>query len=172
MTELRKGLIKTLTGITTTKAQFRKLFNRINTFGDCNYDLNTNIAIVSFNYKGKQYEKRSSKQKTARDNLRVLYLWLKGRIINMERGIEDFNEAFSPYVKLEGSVIQTEQIQTPFSFFGLSEDCSQNELEREAKRQLFLWHPDRHNGDVIAEERFKEINKMAQEARAIKGWTR
>jgi hypothetical protein len=102
----------------------------------------------------------------------VLYVWLKGRIINMERGIENFDEAFSSYLKLEGSTSTVDAPQTPFSFFGLMEDCSQEQFEREVKRQLFLWHPDRHGGDVIAEERFKEINQKANEARAIKGWTR
>ena len=154
-------------------AAIKKNLAKIGVFtSDISWDAIGGQALISFEYKGKRIEKTLKTQPDARRNLQALHIWLKDRIKNMERGIESFDQSFSGYLKLGGEIggPSVNTILTPYQKLGVQPTDDQKTIEREFKRQAFLWHPDKHQNDVVAEERFKEINGAWTEIKKEKGW--
>lgn len=163
--------VQTYKGITTIRAEIRELLARIGIYTYIiDWNNEENWARISFEYNGKKIEKILKTQTSSRNNLQALKCWLHDRIKNMERGLETFEESFSGYLKLEGSFDKAEHAKTPYTILGVTETDDMAGIEREFKRQAFLWHPDKHQNDVIAEERFKEINEAWQKIKKVRGF--
>jgi len=54
-------------------------------------------------------------------------------------------------------------MKDPYEVLGVASDASDEEIKKAFKKLAVEWHPDRHEGDPAAEERFKEINAAYQE---------
>lgn len=50
----------------------------------------------------------------------------------------------------------------PYKTLGVEPGTSDEEIKKAYKRLALEWHPDRHQGDKVAEEKFKEINVAYQ----------
>jgi len=50
-------------------------------------------------------------------------------------------------------------MKDPYATLGVSPDASKEEIKKAYKDLALKWHPDRHQGDKKAEERFKEISE-------------
>lgn len=53
-------------------------------------------------------------------------------------------------------------MKDPYEILGVDHDASDEDIKKAYRKLALEWHPDRHNGDVQAEERFKEINAAYQ----------
>lgn len=100
-------------------------------------------AEVIFILKGREYKFRS--------NLKAIELFLHSRVINIERGIEEFEGAFGGYALLEA----------PKNYFSNCETLS--ELEKRKKELSKKLHPDNlESGDS---DDFKEMMRQYVEAK-------
>jgi DnaJ-class molecular chaperone len=49
-----------------------------------------------------------------------------------------------------------------YNILGVSKSASEADIKKAYKKLAMQWHPDRHQGDKKAEEKFKEINEAYQ----------
>jgi len=49
-----------------------------------------------------------------------------------------------------------------YNILGVNKSASEPEIKKAYKKLAMQWHPDRHQGDKKAEEKFKEINEAYQ----------
>lgn len=93
-------------------------------------------AEIEFVLDNKVYKFKSTKQKTFKQNLKAIEIFLHNRVVNIERGIEEFKTAFSGYAQLEDK--SQEAYINPYS----------NLSEKEIKAMMKIYHPDMPNGDI------------------------
>lgn len=49
-----------------------------------------------------------------------------------------------------------------YNILGVNKSASEAEIKKAYKKLAMQWHPDRHQGDKKAEDKFKEINEAYQ----------
>jgi hypothetical protein len=108
-------------------------------------------ASVSFIYNNKEYTFKSTKQRGYKENLKAIELFLHSRVISIERGIEEFEQAFKGYEQLtyRNDVVTNDN---PYLLLDISE----------IKQLMKKYHTD------IPESGNREVFEKLQEAKKIK----
>ena len=102
---------------------------------DIRWDTRSNISMVRFNYKGKNYEMRENKQRNVMMNMYALSRRIEWKARMHLLGIEDFDISVSPYLMIEGRV-DNEYQPAPkastkaFAVLGIPEYLSNDEIEK------------------------------------------
>lgn len=141
-------------GLPTARNSAVRLLSRIDIHeSDVLLDRISGTAILWFHQKnGKDVEIRCSSQRTPSSNLAAVIIWLKSRVINVERGIETIDNAFSGYLKLTGSTdiryasgngIFNQEERLALKTLDLNENATLSEIEDKYKLLIKTWHPDR-----------------------------
>ena len=157
--------------IPTARNEAVRLLARIDVFeSDVLLDRTTGTAILWFRQSnGKEVEMRCSSQRTPSGNLAAVILWLKSRVINLERGIEKLDNAFSGYLLLTGSTDPRYVRATGNSVFNPEElnalkvlqlevTVTAPEIESQYKLLVKTWHPDR----AMTEDKQVYTSKVAE----------
>ena len=145
---------------------------------DTRYDPRLNIALLRFNFKGKNYEYKSNLQKNCRLNCWAIAYAMESKVRNHLRQVELFATAISPYLMIGASdeaISQGYQQETPkvsdseltraFAILGISPLSSNKELSEHYKKMAKSFHPDlagSQEAKKVFEEKFTEINTAWQ----------
>ena len=147
--------------------------SKINVSGldvDLRYDAKTNVAMLRFKFKGKDYEFISRKQNNCRLNMwgiaRVIEFKVRAQLME----IEDFGSSMKAYERLEGKV-ESAARSTPvnehnYVKLGISPLASNQEVQDRYKRLCKMYHPDMSLSKEGKEEftkKFKEFNDAYSE---------
>jgi len=133
-----------------------------------NYDARMNIAILKFNYNGKNYEFRSTKQSNCRLNMWGIARVMEYKVRSHIMGIEDFSKSMESYVQIEDkSGIKNEFIpqnanEKNYVLLGISLTASNEEIKSRYRELVKTHHPDMYNSKEAreeAEKKFAEINE-------------
>lgn len=142
---------------------------------DLRHDAKTNVAMLRFKYKGKDYEFISREQANCRLNMwgiaRVIEWRVRGQIMK----IEDFATSMVSY-KLEGKV-EPAAATTPvnemnYVKLGISPLASNIEIVAKYKELMKTFHPDMVNSAEAKKEfdkRAAEINQAYNEIKKERG---
>ena len=144
---------------------------------DIRYDVRTNVAMVRFQFKGKNYEMKVQNQKDVRTNLYAIARRIEYKARMHLLDIEPFGISVSPYLLLEGKVENdTTQYSKAsgksYAIFGVPEYSSNDEIEKKYKQLAKLFHPDMALSDEAKKEfekRFAEINRAYSEIKKERG---
>lgn len=159
------GQLTTEKSIEKAMKEIKEWLSRLNVTGldiDLRYDAKTNVAVLRFKFKGKDYEFISRKQSNCRLNMwgvaRVMEFKVRAQLME----IEDFSESMFRY-KLEGKV-EPSAASTPanemnYVKLGISPLASNQEIQNRYKELMKSLHPDM----VTSEESKKALTKKAQE---------
>jgi hypothetical protein len=102
----KRNIIQTKASVQDTLEDLKPYIQRLGiSLLDFSYKLDpdTNEASISFRKGGQVYQKSCSSQKTLSGNFRALFVWFKGRVVNYEREIETFDEAFGSHLLPENA---------------------------------------------------------------------
>lgn len=122
--EIKSQAIKWLSRIGVAKSDIEFDYVRIE-----------NWAEIRFVLDNKVYKFKSTKQKTFKENLKAIEIFLHNRVVNVERGIEEIESVFSGYMQLEDK--SNQELLNPY--------CRLD--EKELKSMMKVYHPDMPNGD-------------------------
>jgi len=134
---------------------------------DTRYDAASNVALLRFDYSGKHYEFRSTKQQNCRLNMwaiaRVMEYKTRSHLMN----IEPFEKSMQAYLQLgapenyQASPGQPSADYDAYATLGISPLSSNEELLRHYKKLAKAWHPDMAGSDEaksVFEKKITEIN--------------
>ena len=160
--------------------EIRENLSRLGVSGlsvDVRYDVRLNVAMVRFNFKGKNYEIKISNQKDVRANMwavskRIEY---KARLHLLD--IEPFDISVSPYLMIEGNIDAdykepAKANSKNYVILGIAEYASNDEIEKKYKHLCKTFHPDMMLSDEAkkeAEKRISEINTAYSEIKKERG---
>ena len=136
---------------------------KVNIFDiDIQYNAKSNVAMLIFKYKDRDYEFRSINQKNCRLNMwgiaRVMEFKARAQLMK----IEDFGASMEHYKLLEGSVGSQESInvnELNYIQLGISPLASNEEIRKKYKQLMKSFHPDM----ALSAEAKKEFQKRAVE---------
>ena len=156
---MRKNYTESRIALPSARIKARALLKRVDIEEfDVNTDPTTGQAVLWFRTKkGKEIEIRCTSQKNGSGNLAAIMLWLHSRIINLERGIETFDNAFAGYLRLTGS---TEQVYGR----GPQQPTNLTQAELQAMRTLGIEAIDSW---IVMGEKFKSLAKTFHPDRAM-----
>jgi len=145
-------------------------------------DRNTGTARLWFHQNnGKEVEIRCSSQRTSSGNLAAVIIWLKSRVINVERGIETLDNAFSGYLRLTGQTFEQQgvvsneenaELSKTFAVLELSLEASNEEIKRKYKLLAGMYHPDNTRMDEnkpVYEEKMSTLNAAFDQIKKHRG---
>lgn len=112
-------------------------------------------ASVKYVFKNKEYVMSCKLNTEYTENLNHIQILVHSRIIGIERGIEDVEQAFAGYTALSYA-------NTPRSILGLDEDADKESCKAAFKRIAKVYHPDSGGSTEL----FTRINKAIQEIEA------
>jgi len=170
---MKKNYTQTQISLPTARNNAVRLLNRIDVHeSDVLLDRVSGEAILWFRQKnGKEIEIRCKSQRNPSSNLAAVLIWLKSRVINVEREIENLDNAFSGYLRLTGAsdprYASANNTVNSFSFeekgalkaFQLSESVTAPEIDAQYKLLVKTWHPDRA---MVDEDKIKMSAKVAE----------
>lgn len=146
-----------------------------------NYDARTNIALLKFKFKDKNYEFRSTSQKNCRLNMHAIARVMEFKVRSHLMGIEKFDTSMSPYLSIEGSTEQPigenvspqfKQDYNAYAILRVDPLASNEEIELCYKRMVKAWHPDMAGSQEAKKEfekRFKELNEAYDKIKRERG---
>lgn len=143
------GQLTTEKPIEKAMKEIKEWLSKINVSGldiDLRYDAKTNVAVLRFKFKGKDYEFISRKQSNCRLNMWGIARVMEFKVRAQLMGIEDFSESMFRY-KLEGKV-EPPAAATPsandlnYVKLGLSPLASNKEVISKHKELMKTFHPD------------------------------
>ena len=111
-------------------------------------------AFVEYKYSGKVYIFSSNMQNNITNNLAGIEIFLHGRIIGIERGIETTEQAFSGYESLPDFTSD----ENPYVVLGVNREQSLDIIRSRFKELAKKFHPDVNNS-VGADLQFQRIKK-------------
>ncbi len=170
----------------TARNNAAALLRRIDVYeSDVMLDRASGTARLWFHQKnGKEVEIRCNSQRTPSANLAAVVIWLKSRVINVERGIETLDNAFSGYLAIEGHTFAQEgviseqkSIDKEYGVLDLSSNCSDIELKQRFLKLAGMYHPDRAmNGGtmnevdiLLHEKKMTELNQAYNKIKKARG---
>jgi hypothetical protein len=112
-------------------------------------------AGVKYIYKGREYILSCKVDENYSENLNYINILIHSRVIGIERGIEDIEQAFAGYVAIT-------HIKTPRGVLGCHDAATKEECKLAFKRLAKSYHPDA-GGDS---EMFSRINQAMREIEA------
>lgn len=136
---------------------------------DLKYDAKINIALLRFNYKGKNYEFRSTKQTNSRLNMWAISRVMEYKVRSHIMGIEEFDKSMVAYLMIEGTAGSSQSMpikEKNYAVLGLDSTCSNEEIVKTYKKLAKSWHPDMANSEESKEvflKRFSEITEAYTE---------
>ena len=175
---MKIGQLKTTEPIYKAENEVKEWLYRLGVNGlsiNTAYDARTNISLVRFNYKGKNYEFISRKQKNSRLNMFGIAKAMEYKVRLHLMEIEDFGTAMKGYLQIEGTIGTGESVPhdaLPYQLIGISPTSSNDELEAHYKRLLKLTHPDRMvnpEDKEFANKRLVEINESWMKIKTERG---
>lgn len=144
---------------------------------DCRWDTRTNISVVRFNYKGRNYEMKANNQKNVLLNMYALSRRIEWKARMHLLGIEEFDISVSPYLMIEGKV--DTEFQQPqrasarsYAVLGIAEYSSNEEIGAKYKKLVKSFHPDMALSDeakIEFEKRMAEINQAYADIKKERG---
>jgi DnaJ-domain-containing protein 1 len=139
---------------------------------DCRYDSGTGAAVLIFHYNGQKYERRSTNQSNAGRNLQAIKMNVVHKVIDHNRGIEDFGKSNMAYLAIEASpedrnngrqaVVSPTEINNAYNTLEVPEYASNDEIKRAYRHQCQFHHPDRFAKNNDPELTKKATNKLAE----------
>lgn len=174
----RLGILSISKPIDKAVSEIREWLSKIGVNGmgiDFRYDANSNIALLRFNYKGKNYEFRSTRQKNCRLNAWAIQRCMESKVRNHIMEIEPFEKSMVAYILLEGSVGQAtpqEADESLYQTLGLNSLASNPEIETTFKHLAKQYHPDKSQNEAekkYFEEKFSQITNAYQSIKKSRG---
>lgn len=174
----RLGILSVSKPIDRAVSEIREWLSKIGVNGmgiDFRYDANSNVALLRFNYKGKNYEFRSTRQKNCRLNAWAITRCMESKVRNHIMEIEPFEKSMVAYILLEGSVGQpnlSEADDSLYQALDLNPLSSNQEIETRFKHLAKQFHPDKATHDAerkYFEEKFRQINESYTAIRKSRG---
>lgn len=143
---------------------------------DIRYDAATNVALLRFKYKNKDYEFCSTKQDNCRLNMWGIARVIEYKVRSQIMGIEDFADSMYRYqLQIEGKVEVPKMKnvnELNYVVLGISPLASNDELQKKYKELMKAFHPDM-TLSILAkaefEKRAAEINKAWAEIKKERG---
>ncbi|MDD5615000.1 MAG: J domain-containing protein [Candidatus Methanoperedens sp.] len=129
---------------------------------DIRHDAASNVALLRFKYKGKEYEFRSTRQSNCRLNMWGIARVMEYKVRSQLMGIENFADSMAKYeLRLEGCVEPQKRDVNELNYviLGISPLASNPELQAKYKTLMKTFHPDM----VLSEETKKEFERKAAE---------
>lgn len=169
------GKLVTEKSIELAIKEITEWLQKINVSGldiDLRYDAKSNVAMLKFKYKGKDYEFRSTKQANCRLNMWGIARVIEWRVRGQLMGIEDFGESMFRY-KLEGHV-EPPGAATPsandlnYVKLGLSPLASNKEVIARHKELMKTFHPDMTLSSEAKKEHERRTAEINEAYDAIK----
>lgn len=179
MTKL--GQLKTSESIEKAIKIIRDWLDKLNINGltiNTNYDARTNVALLRFTYKEKNYEFRSTKQSNCRLNMWGIARVMEYKVRSHIMGIEDFSKSMEAYLQIENkSGIPNEFNQSNINdknyvILGISPIASNEEIKKKWLELSKTFHPDMALSTGAKEEfnkRITEINVAYTEIKKERG---
>lgn len=171
------GKMKSQKSIEVAMRLIRDWLLKININGmsiNTNFDARTNIALVKFRHKDKDYEFRSTKQDNCRLNMFAIARVMEYKIRASIMGIEDFEKSMVAYLQLEDkSGIQNDFNIKPsneiyYINLGLSSLSSNDEIKEKYKNLVKSFHPDLAGSELAKKEFEKRLISINEAYSVIK----
>ena len=161
------GQLTTEKPIEKAMKEIKEWLSKLNVSGldiDLRYDAKSNVAVLRFKFKSKDYEFISRKQSNCRLNMWGIARVMEFKVRAQLMGIEDFSESMFRY-KLEGKVEPpadaTPANEMNYVKLGISPLASNEEIQKRYKILAKMYHPDMSLSKEGKEEftkKFQEIN--------------
>ena len=161
------GQLATEKSIQEAMKEITGWLSKINVSGldiDLRHDAKTNVAMLRFKYKGKDYEFISRKQANCRLNMWGIAKVMEAKVRAQIMGIEDFGDSMFKY-KLEGKVespiaaIPANELN--YIKLGISPLASNPEIQERYRTLMKTFHPDMVNS-INSKEARDEFERRAK----------
>jgi len=175
------GQLKTTEPIEKAIRVIRDWLEKLNIDGlsiNTNYDARSNVALLKFKYKEKDYEFRSTKQSNCRLNMWGIARVMEYKVRASIMGIEDFEKSMSAYMQLEDkSGIPNEYAKTNdknYIIMGISPLSSNEEIKKRYFELQKNFHPDlltdlKDEAKKMMQDKITEINVAYSEIKKERG---
>lgn len=169
------GRLNTSQPIEKAMREIREWLDKIGVRGmdiDLKYDARTNVALVRFKHKDKQYEFRSTSQQNCRLNMHGIARVMEFKVRACLMGIENFESSMQAYTALPeytGSATNAPLVpasEKVYAVLGLTSLESNQEVKDRYRSLCKTYHPDMALSDEAKREferKFAEINSAYQE---------
>ncbi len=173
------GQLTTEKSIELAMKEIKEWLSKINVNGldiDLRYDAKTNVAVLRFKFKGKDYAFISRKQSNCRLNMwgiaRVMEFKVRAHLME----IEEFGSSMKAYEMLEGQVEppgkDSHINELNYVKLGISPLASNQEIHDKYKTLMKSFHPDMALSSLAKaefEKRAAEINEAYNEIKKERG---
>lgn len=173
------GQLTTEKPIEKAMKEIKEWLSKINVNGldiDLRYDAKTNVAMLRFKFKSKNYEFISRQQSNCRLNMWGIARVIEFKVRAQLMGIEDFGSSMKAYEMLEGKVEPqgqgTPMNELNYVKLGISYLASNQEIQEKYKTLMKSFHPDMalsREAKAEFEKRASEINQAYNEIKKERG---
>lgn len=173
------GQLTTDKPIEKAMKEIKDWLSKINVNGldiDLRYDAKTNVAMLRFKFKGKDYEFISRKQSNCRLNMWGIARVIEFKVRAQLMGIEDFGSSMKAYEMLEGKVEppvrDAPANELNYVKLGISSLASNPEIQAKYRTMMKSFHPDMalsKEAKAEFEKRAAEINQAYNEIKKERG---
>lgn len=164
------GQLKTRKSIELAMKEIKEWLSKINVNGlqvDIRSDAKTNVALLRFNFKSKDYEFTSRRQGTC-----TLNMWAIARVIEFKvraqlMGIEEFGSSMMAYERIEGKVEPTSDVSN-YVILGVLPSASNPDIQKKYEQLMKSYHPDMALSTEAKEEFGRKAAQINQAYTTIK----
>jgi DnaJ-domain-containing protein 1 len=170
------GQLKTKEPIEKAMREIRDWLSKLGVNGlsiNTNYDPRQNVALLSFKYKDKSYEFRSTKQSNCRLNMWGIAKIMEYKVRSQIMGIEDFSKSMVAYLQLENKSgsenLSPEQVnESNYIKLGISPLASNEEIKKAWLNLMKTFHPDMALSEGAKNEFTKRVSEINEAYTQIK----